>query len=76
MKKIAINSLTVTCILLMSITQVISEHYQSFLIWYVSIVSFVYTTIFIALFFKQKNMKNYRWTIVAMVFYFSQNCSI
>ena len=27
-------------------------------------------------FFIYENMKNYRWTIVAMVFYFSQNCSI
>ena len=77
MKKIAINSLTITCVLFISLTHTISKHYPSFLIFYVSIVSLVYVTIFIVLFFKQKNMKelnDYRWTywigIIAMVFYF------
>jgi len=56
---------SITCVIFISLTHIIREHYHSFLIWYVSLVSIVYITIFIVLFFKQRQIKELKgslWT--------------
>lgn len=67
---------SITCVIFISLTHIIREHYNSFLIWYVSLVSIVYIMICIVLFFKQrkiKELKSSAWTylmgVAVMIIY-------
>jgi hypothetical protein len=67
MRKVIKSSIW-SCVLFILLTDVVNRHFSpSFFVWYLSIVTIVYSIIFILLFFKQRRIKEPSKWFLAMV---------
>jgi hypothetical protein len=67
--RIVIKSSIWSCVLFILLTDTVNRHFSpSFFVWYLSIVTIVYSIIFILLFFKQRRIKEpSKWLFLEMV---------